>query len=72
MDFTELPKVIESVSQLEINTDKKSKGNENMIQDNNQNNQSNKIPNTQELNSYFESRKPLKKDYENLQWLTGC
>ena len=69
MDFTELPKVFESVAQLEINTYKKSKDNTNISQGTNQEIQ---ITNTQELNSYFENRKPKKKDYENLQWLTGC
>jgi hypothetical protein len=69
MDFTELPKVIESVSQLEINDENRGKSNETTTHIINRNN---KIFNTQDLNSYFETRKPKKKDYENAQWLTGC
>ena len=67
MDCTEIPKVIEAVAKLEINNENTSKFNnkiENVTQKT--------IHNTQELNSYFETRKPLKKNYENLQWLTGC
>ena len=66
MDCTELPKVIEGVAKLELNNENNSECNkiENVTQKT--------IHNTQELNSYFETRKPLKKNYENLQWLTGC
>lgn len=66
MDCTELPKVIEGVAKLELNNENTSECNkiENVTQKT--------IHNTQELNSYFETRKPLKKNYENLQWLTGC
>ena len=72
MDYTELPKVNELVSQLEINAEN------NNNNDNNNNkkllimNDNSNMQNNQSLIEYFETRKPKKKDYENLQWLTGC
>ena len=69
MDFTELPKVIESVSQLEINGENNNDNNNKKLLKMNDNPN---IQNNQSLTEYFETRKPKKKDYENLQWLTGC